>query len=99
MGCNCKKTKRTFKKYSDSEITSSELRGRSNFSLVNALKTILLYINQFVLGLVASALVIILIVPMILYLIVCLLFGLRPHIVVKLPKDWFNSHNKDKKSD
>ena len=94
MGCNCKKTKKTFKKYSDSEITSTELRGRGNFSFINALKTILLVINQFVLGIVACALFLILIVPMLLYLIVCLLFGLEPRIVVKPPMNWFN-----KKSD
>lgn len=89
MGCNCKNKLNIFRKLADGETTEGLKSNGGGFSFGRAIKAVLLGINQFILGLVASVIVIIFFVPMILYVIVCLLFGLEPHIVIKNPRNLF----------
>lgn len=75
MGCNCKKTYDTMKKYSDDE--QSEVRQSENL-LAKCLKTIMKILFFLVVGILCMVLFIVIGVPLIIYIIVCNILGKEP---------------------
>lgn len=79
MGCNCKKTYKKMSEYADNkeEIKASEGKG---LTISSAFRSIGLAISQFVLGLIAIALMLVFVIPLLLYVMFCLLFGKEPSV-------------------
>lgn len=72
MGCNCKKTYDKMEKYSDGY--NPEYNDDSESLMYKILKIF----SQILFGIFAGSIVIIIIIPMIAYLIVCLIIGKEP---------------------
>lgn len=72
MGCNCKKQYDKMKRYADdgTEVVQS-------ISLLSKLSN---FVLQFLFGILIVALFIVMVIPLLLYVIVCVLFGLSPSI-------------------
>lgn len=68
MGCNCKRTFDKMKKYSDDYETNENRTENFIYKLIKIL-------SQIFFGIFTGCIVIIIIVPMLLYLITCLIFG------------------------
>lgn len=80
MSCNCKKKINVIdKKYGDVGNSSGEEKLRP-------LLMVILFITQILFGLLCGAIMIVLIVPMIIYIIICLMFGRETKIRLINPK-------------
>lgn len=75
MGCNCKnKVDAINKKYGD---------GGDNKQKTNPLMKILEFIMQIAFGILCGAIIIVMIVPMLIYIIFCLMFGKQANFRIK----------------
>ena len=77
MGCNCKKKYDVLKKYSDNP---SESDGNGGI-----LWKIVVFLAQMVFGILIAPLIIVIAAIFIIYMIICIMFGLEPNIVLKIP--------------
>lgn len=77
MGCNCKKKHDILKKYSDTPGEDSVKRG--------IIVKFFLFLAQFSLGILLAPLIIVITIPFVIYVIICIMFGLEPNIVLKNP--------------
>lgn len=82
MGCNCKKTYNKLEKYSDNKINN-------NKGIINNILNLILQIGF---GILIACLFIIIIIPIIVYITICLIIGKEPSIRIKHPKNYFR-HN------
>lgn len=84
MGCNCKKKYNAMKKYADNkeEIEKEEL----NQNIINKVATFFL---QIIFGVVASCILILIIVPMMIYVSICLILGKEAYIKIINPQRFF----------
>ena len=81
MACNCKKNYDEMEKYADDHVDGIDNEGKTNIFL-----KILEFLYRIPLGILAAALIIIMMVPFLIYTIICVIFGLEPHINIKLPR-------------
>ena len=86
MGCNCKKTYDKMARYSDDVVLRQNKR---DLSIGSGFKSILFVFTQFIFGTICAGIVIIFIVPVLIYVIVCLLFGLEPSVRIPNPYKHF----------
>lgn len=77
MGCNCKKKYDVLRKYSDNPDGNDE-----NGSIF---WKILVFVARIVLGILLAPLIIVITIPFLLYIIICLMFGIEPVINLKIP--------------
>ena len=77
MGCNCKKKYDVLKKYSDNP---SEKDGKDGI-----LWKILIFLAQMAFGILIAPLIIVIAAIFIIYTIVCIMFGVEPNVVLKIP--------------
>lgn len=90
MGCNCKKqTYDKLKKYADNREEIEKEEEELNQNIINK---IALFITQIVFGIIAAAIFIVVAIPLILYIVFCILTGRQPIITIKNPKKLFNNH-------
>lgn len=87
MGCNCKKKYDILKKYSDESDGDKE-----NKSIIFK---IFLFFAQFCLGILVAPLIIVITIPFIIYMIICIMFGIEPNVVLKIPFKKHKKKNKD----
>ena len=77
MGCNCKKKYNILKKYSDNrdepEVSYSGIR------------RIIQFFAQFLFGILLAPVIICVTVPFIIYVIICIMFGIEPNVVLNIP--------------
>jgi hypothetical protein len=79
MGCNCKKTvDKINEKYGD---------GGKDINKINPFLKILHFIMQILFGILCGAIIIVMIVPMLVYVIFCLMFGKQATFRIKKPKN------------
>lgn len=86
MGCNCKKKYDVLKKYSDDPAENDEKGG--------ILWKIVVFLAQMALGILIAPLIIVIAAIFVIYMIICVTFGLEPNIVLKIP---FKKHKKSNK--
>lgn len=79
MGCNCKKNYDAMSPYSDEPIF--ENNGKFS-SMLSKFFTFLLSIPF---GILCAALFIVMAVPVVIYVTICVIFGVQPHFNLKLP--------------
>lgn len=79
MGCNCKKKYKAFSKIADN-VYGGTRNIKNKMSFGGVMKSLALGINQFILGIIASAAFIVLVIPLLLYVIFCILFGKEPSV-------------------
>lgn len=72
MGCACKKELKRFEKYTNDAV--------ENEVKINLLDKLLQMLMQFCFGIVAGAVIIITVLPLLIYVIGCLLIGKQPYI-------------------
>lgn len=72
MGCNCKKQFNKMLKYADKGEEDNEKEG--------LLVKIIQYIMGMGFGIIVAALFIVIVIPLLAYIIICVIFGLEPHI-------------------
>lgn len=77
MGCNCKKKYDVLKKYSDNP---SENDGNDNI-----LWKIIVFFVQMALGILLAPLIIGITLIFVIYMIICIMFGVEPNVVLKIP--------------
>ena len=75
MGCNCKKTV--------DKINEKLGDGEEVVEKSNPLSMIIKFFGQILIALLCGAITIVLIIPMLIYVIVCLMFGKQPHIRIR----------------
>ena len=90
MGCNCKRNFDTYSKYAD-DFDGYGVKNKRKLSLSSVFKRFPVILTQFTLGVLASVAVVLFVVPLVIYVIICLCFGLHPHVAIKSPKNWFKS--------
>lgn len=73
-------------RYSDDVVPRKNKR---DLSIGSVFKTILLVINQFIFGTICTGIVIIFIVPVLIYVVICLVFGLEPSVRIPNPYKHF----------
>ncbi len=81
MGCNCGKNKinKIAEKYGDEgTITEKEVN-----PLLKIPQNILRFVLQFAFGLLCGAIIIVMLIPMLIYIILCMMFGKQPTIKLK----------------
>lgn len=81
MPCNCKKSYDEMEKYSDDHVENGN--GLQKPGILYRFFTFLL---QIPFGILCAALIIIMFVPCLIYVLVCVIFGLEPHFTLKLPR-------------
>lgn len=90
MGCNCKKkTYDKLKKYADNREEIEKEEYKLNNGFINNIARI---IGQFIFGISVSVILIVILIPMVLYLIFCLLTGKEPVVVIKNPQKFFKKN-------
>ena len=72
MACACKKELKKFEKYSDDTIEKEEDE--------NPFSKVLRFLGQFCFGIVAGAVILITVIPLLIYIIGCLLIGKQPFV-------------------
>lgn len=77
MGCNCKKKYDTLRKYSDNPVDDTEKE--------NVFWKILVFVARFVFGILLAPLIIVITVPFLVYVIICMMFGIDPTFKFKIP--------------
>lgn len=77
MGCNCKKKYDILKKYSDNRDESE--------TNVGVIRRIAQFFAQFLFGILLAPLIIVVTVPFIFYVVICIMFGIEPNLVLKIP--------------
>lgn len=77
MGCNCKKKHDVLKKYSDNPSDNSENGG--------FLWKIVVFLAQMVFGILIAPLIIVIAAVFIIYMIICIMFGIEPNVRLKIP--------------
>lgn len=77
MGCNCKKKYDVLKKYSDNPDGDSENMGK--------IKKIVQFFLRLAFGILIAPLIIVITIPFIIYVIICVMFGIEPRLVLKNP--------------
>ena len=77
MGCNCKKKYDVFKKYSDNPDGNDEN--------TNIFWKIIVFIARFIFWILLAPLIIVITVPFLVYIIICLMFGIEPVVNLKIP--------------
>lgn len=75
MGCNCKRTMNTMVKYSEDEQDENVK--------TNWIKRIPNILFQAFFGLIVGSLVIVLIIPILIYVLICLILGKEPSLRIK----------------
>lgn len=85
MGCNCKKKYDAFRKYSDTPNEKDE-----NGSILGK---IILFLAKMVFGILLTPLIIVIMAIFVIYVIICMIFGIEPNIVLKMP---FKQRKKNK---
>ena len=79
MGCNCKKNYKKISKVADG-IYGGERNIQSKMTFTGVLNTIYLAVTQFLFGLVATSILLVFVVPLLVYVIVCILLGKEPSV-------------------
>ena len=80
MSCNCKKTvDKINEKYGD---------GIDKPKRTNPISKIIQFFAQMIIGLICGAIIIVMIVPMLIYVIICIMFGRQPKIRIKNPNKY-----------
>lgn len=87
MGCNCKKTHDTYRKLSD------DPSDRYDDEKTSAFDHIFNVIAQFIFGTVVGAILLVCIVPMLIYIIGCLMLGKEPSFRIVNIKKHFNKND------
>lgn len=77
MGCNCKKKYDTLKKYSDSPSENDVKDG--------VLWKIIVFLAQMAFGILVAPLIIVIVAVFVVYVIFCIMFGIEPNVVMKIP--------------
>ena len=77
MGCNCKKKSDILKKYSDKPLESDANDG--------VLRKIAMFFVQMIFGILIAPLIIVISAVFIIYMIFCIMFGVEPNVVLKIP--------------
>lgn len=78
MGCNCKNGYKSFEKYSDNGSDGDNGQEKLSFPL-----KILRIIMQMLFGIFCSAVIIVMVAPMLLYVFYCLITGSQAHFKLK----------------
>lgn len=87
MGCNCKKTRDKFKQYADNK---EDLDREDSGIDQNIVEKVGKHIEQFLIGIITACLFIIIVIPLIIYFIICVLIGKDPTFIIRSPKRLLN---------
>lgn len=79
MACNCKKNYEAMEPFSDEAI------GGQTGKTSTVLSEIFSFLLRIPFGILCAALFIIMAVPFLIYVAICVIFGVQPHINLKLP--------------
>ncbi len=79
MGCNCKKNYDALEPFSDEHI---EGQGEKKESI---LRKIVMFLLRIPFGILCAALFIIMAVPFLIFVAICVIFGVQPRLKLKLP--------------
>lgn len=77
MGCNCKKKYDEFRKYSDNPDEKDEKGG--------ILWKIAVFLVKLVFGILLTPLIMVIMALFVIYVIVCIILGVEPNVVLKIP--------------
>ena len=77
MGCNCKKKYDALKKFSDNPSEKEENGG--------ILWKIVVFLAQMAFGILLAPLIIVITAIFVIYTIICIMFGIEPNVVLKIP--------------
>lgn len=77
MGCNCKKKFDKLKEYSDEPTHDGENKG--------IIFKFFLFFVQLFFGILLAPLIIVITIPFIIYVIICIMFGIEPNVILKIP--------------
>ena len=77
MGCNCKKKYDVLREFTDNPVEKDKND--------NIFWKILVFVARIIFGILLAPLIIVITVPFLLYLIVCIMFGIEPVIKLKIP--------------
>lgn len=86
MGCNCKKRYNQLKGISDNKEELEQEENELNQGIVNSVAG---WISQFIFGIITICVFIVVIIPLILYIIVCIILGKEPSVRIRNPKKIF----------
>lgn len=77
MACNCKNKYNALRKYADDpQFSDTDISGNISLKIVRI-------ILQFFFGILCGAVIIVMIVPALMYIILCLMTGKSPHFTLK----------------
>lgn len=87
MGCNCKKTQKTFGKLADG------VEEQNNTEEIGLLERLVNIVMQFIFGLIVGAILLVCIGPMLVYIIGCLVLGKEPSFRIINFRKRFNKND------
>ena len=86
MGCNCKKRYNQLKGISDNKEELEQEENELNQGIINSVAG---WVSQFIFGIITICVFIVVIVPLTIYIIVCIILGKEPSDRIRNPKNIF----------